>query len=58
MIKYQINYTSSYQRPDMLVQKTLKTLKDHNIDPKIITVFVNNQSQFNQYSEVIPKFNV
>lgn len=54
MIKYQIAIPS-YQRPDMLVQKTLKTLKDHNIDPKIITVFVANQSQFNQYSEVIPK---
>ena len=54
MIEYQIAIPS-YQRYEMLKNKTLNTLKKHNINSNLITIFVANQKQFDEYSKGIPK---
>jgi hypothetical protein len=54
MIEYQIAIPS-YQRYEMLKNKTLNTLKKHKINSNLITIFVANQKQFDEYSKGIPK---
>lgn len=39
----------SYKRAKTLKEKTLSVLADHNIDPKIVTVFVANQAEYDVY---------
>jgi len=45
----------TYNRADILLEKTLKTLHDHHIDPAKITIFVANEEQKDIYEDKIPK---
>lgn len=45
----------TYNRADLLLEKTLSTLEDHHIDPARITIFVANEEQKDLYEEKIPK---
>ena len=46
----------SYNRPQLIQVKTLALLNRHNIDPKLINIFVANKEQQNLYQTNIPKF--
>lgn len=43
----------SYKRKNVLINKSLKTLNDYNIDKKDIYIFVANQQQKEEYDEVV-----
>ena len=45
----------SYNRADLLQVKTLALLHKHNIDPKIINIFVSDRYQYNLYKSKITK---
>jgi hypothetical protein len=45
----------TYNRADVLIEKTLATLHDYHIDPERITIFVANEQQKDLYKEKIPK---
>jgi len=45
----------TYNRADLLLEKTLSTLGEHHIDPKRITIFVANEEQKELYEEKIPR---
>lgn len=45
----------TYQRPDILVSKTLKTLQDCNIEPRKIYIFVASSQQAVEYRKIVPK---
>lgn len=45
----------SYQRSDQLVDKTLKLLERHNINPDIVDVFVANQEEYDKYKSALSK---
>ena len=42
----------SYQRSELVIKKTLRTLFNHNIDPTLITVFLANKKEYNNYSSL------
>lgn len=44
----------SYKRVDIIQKKTLKLLHEHNINPKLIKIFVANQSEYDEYKAQIP----
>jgi len=61
IIKADVNTTTnyviaipSYNRPDMIQTKTLEVLKQKNIDPSIIHIFVANKEQYDIYKDAIP----
>lgn len=41
----------SYKRSKTVKEKTLSVLEKHDIDPKIVTIFVANQEEFDDYSK-------
>jgi hypothetical protein len=45
----------SYNRPNEIVKKTLKTLKDGGINKNSIYIFVANESQRKTYEDIVPK---
>jgi hypothetical protein len=49
MIDYSIAIPS-YKRPETIKKKTLKVLKDHNIDPNRVTIFVANAEELQAYT--------
>ena len=44
----------SYQRPEKLLRYTLAFLKSEKVKSDIITIFVANQKEYEEYREVIP----
>jgi len=53
-----VNYVvaiPSYNRENVLANKTLKTLIDGNVNKNKIYIFVANKEQYNLYESVIPK---
>ena len=50
VLKYKI-CIPSYKRLDMIKEKTLKFLKNNNIEQKDINIFVSNQTDFDEYTE-------
>ena len=48
----------SYKRPNILKNKTIKLLEKHNIDTKLITIFVANQEEYNIYVEAFPNLKI
>lgn len=44
----------SYNRQDMIQNKTLAVLKQNNIEPSIIHIFVANKEQYDIYKDAIP----
>jgi hypothetical protein len=45
----------SYKRQDVLVKKTLKTLKDGGVPASVIHIFVANEEEYKNYESVVPK---
>lgn len=45
----------SYNRTEILTNKTLKFLKDYKINRELIYIFVANNIEFNNYTSAIPK---
>lgn len=45
----------SYNRPNEIVQKTLKTLKAGGVNKNIIYIFVANDNEYKKYEEIVPK---
>lgn len=45
----------SYNRPDAIVEKTLKTLSDGGVPPNLVHIFVANKTEEKRYKESIPK---
>jgi hypothetical protein len=45
----------SYNRPNEIVKKTLKTLKDGGINKNSIYIFVANENERKRYEEIVPK---
>ena len=45
----------SYNRPNEIVEKTLKTLKDGGINKNSIYIFVANKNECKKYEEIVPK---
>ena len=45
----------SYNRSEILINKTLKFLKDCEINPKLINIFVANDEEYKIYNSAIPK---
>jgi hypothetical protein len=45
----------SYNRPNEIVKKTLKTLKDGGINKNTIYIFVANTNEEKKYAEIVPK---
>ena len=45
----------SYNRPELIQQKTLSLLKKHNIKSSHIVIFVANREQYDLYKSKIPK---
>ena len=45
----------SYKRPEILKKKTLPLLKKYKIPKNIIHVFVADQNQYNEYSDILDK---
>lgn len=57
-IKESIKYTiaiPSYNRSLMIKEKTLTLLKNHNIGPQKIYIFVANNKEAREYKHIIPK---
>jgi len=53
-----VNYVvaiPSYKRQDILIKKSLKTLKDGGVDAKKIHIFVANDEERVNYEKVVPK---
>jgi len=48
----------SYQRPNILKNKTIKLLQKYNIDTNIITIFVANQEEHDIYLEAFPNLKI
>ena len=48
----------SYQRADILKNKTIKLLQKHNIDTKLITIFVANEEEYKIYVEAFPNLKI
>lgn len=48
MIDYEIAIPS-YKRPETIKKKTLKVLESYNIDPKRITIFVADETEYESY---------
>ena len=46
----------SYNRSDLIQVKTLALLHKHNINPKIINIFVADRDQYDLYKSKIPSF--
>lgn len=44
----------SYKREKTIIKKTLNTLHRHNINPKLIYIFVANKDEYNKYKKIIP----
>lgn len=42
----------SYQRSEIIITKTLRTLFNHNINPKLITVFLANEEEYDTYYKI------
>jgi hypothetical protein len=45
----------TYQRPDIIQKKTLALLHNHNINPKIINLFVANNEEATKYKKLVPR---
>ena len=45
----------SYQRSEIIITKTLRTLFNYNINPKLITVFLANKEEYNTYYKIFQK---
>ena len=45
----------TYNRPNEILNKTLNTLRRHDIDTHLIHIFVANQEQYDEYNEIIDK---
>jgi len=45
----------SYKRQEVLVKKTLKTLKDGGVPASVIYIFVANEEERKNYDDVVPK---
>ena len=45
----------SYNRSNVLAEKTLKTLKDGSVPPSKIHIFVANKQEYDKYAAAIPK---
>ena len=45
----------SYKRQDIIMKKSLSTLKHYNIPPSKITIFVADKEEEKLYEEAIPK---
>jgi hypothetical protein len=45
----------SYNRPDEIVKKTLKTLKDGGVNKNSIYIFMANENERKKYEEIVPK---
>lgn len=43
----------SYRRAETLKKKTLATLSKYNIDPNVVTIFVADQAEFNDYTAAL-----
>jgi hypothetical protein len=52
-LSYQIAIPT-YQRPDIIQHKTLALLHQHNINPKLITLFVANDTEAELYKSKVP----
>jgi hypothetical protein len=48
----------SYNRANILKEKTLALLERHDILPARIRIFVANQEQFEEYSDLLPSYNI
>ena len=56
---YKDNYIiaiPSYNRPELIQVKTLAVLHKHNINSKLINIFVSDREQYNLYKSQIPVF--
>lgn len=53
-IKYQIAIPT-YKRSDLIQKKTLAILHHYKINPDIITLFVADENEANEYKEKVPK---
>lgn len=56
-MKYRIAIPS-YQRYEKLGEKTLNTLKLHNIDKTIIDIFVADEDEYDKYNKLYPEYNI
>jgi hypothetical protein len=45
----------SYNRPDVLPEKTLKTLSDGGVPAKLVHIFVANKAEEKRYLDAVPK---
>lgn len=45
----------TYNRPNEILTKTLKTLRQHNVDSNLIHIFVANEEQYDEYNRIIDK---
>jgi hypothetical protein len=48
----------SYKRPDIIKTHTLNVLLKGGINPGIITIFVANKTEYNEYRKGIPNINI
>ena len=48
----------SYQRPNILKNKTIKLLEKYNIDTSLIHIFVANQEEYNIYVQAFPNLKI
>ena len=46
----------SYNRPELIQVKTLAVLHKHNINSKLINIFVSDRDQYNLYKSKVPDF--
>ena len=57
--EYKDNYIiaiPSYNRPELIQVKTLAVLHKHNINSKLINIFVSDRDQYNLYKSKVPDF--
>lgn len=54
MVNYRI-VIPSYKRPQILMDKTIKLLESHNIEPKNIDILIATPSEGKEYKLVLPK---
>ena len=45
----------SYKRNNAILKYTLNVLKDYQVNPKIIYIFVANKTEFKIYQESLPE---
>ena len=48
----------TYNRPNIIINKTLKLLKEYNIPNDKIIIFVKDQEQMNLYKDIILNYNL